>query len=229
MKIATSFLVATALWATGLRGASLQGPDRNAVDQNAMDQNVVKQPQQLSLAHALEIADKASPEIQAARLRALELQVQSKSARAGLLPQVSASIAGTYQTSNLEGIGFSQPGIPTRVGPYRLFDARPSVSMKVLDLSLLASVRAAQARTKQSEAEAAAIAERTHAAIIDLYLQALEADSRKRATEARITTAEAVLRQTSDAEQAGRSSKLDVARATQQLEKERAGLIDVTQ
>jgi len=182
--------------------------------------------ERMTLQQALDIADKASPEIQMARLRVLESQATALSMRSGLLPQVNAGIAGAYQTSNLQGIGLAGSGLPSRVGPYRVFDARPTVTMRVLDLSLLAGVRAAQARSKQNEAESAAVSERTRAAVIDLYLQALEADSRARAAEARINTAQTVLSQTADSEQAGRSSRLDVARATHQLEKERATLIE---
>jgi outer membrane protein TolC len=181
----------------------------------------------MTLQQALDMADKASPDIQSARLATLESQAAALSVQSARRPQVTFGVATTVQTSNLQAIGLIGPGIPSRVGPYRTFDARPSVTWRVLDLSLLASVRAAQARTRQNEAEAAAVSERTRAAVIDLYLQTLEAGSQARANEARITTAEAVLHQTNLAEEAGRSSKLDIARATQQLEKERAGLVDL--
>lgn len=221
MKIGTSSIVVLALATATISVASAQGPDGKPTERTSLES--------MSLPQALDLAAKASPEIQSARLRVLELQAVAKSTRSGLLPQVAAGIASAYQTSNLQGLGLIEPGAPTRVGPYRVFDARPSVNLRVLDLSLLASVRAAQARTRQSEADAESVSERTRAAIIDLYLQALESDSLARANRARIATAEAVLRQTSDAEQAGKSSKLDVARATQQLEKERAALVDAVQ
>lgn len=193
----------------------------------AFAQDEIRVPETLSLKQALDIAEKASPEMQMARLRIVESEAMALSAKAGLLPQVGARVTQAYQTSNLQGIGLVAPGLPDRVGPYRLFDARPSVSMRVLDLSLLAGVRAAQERTKQNQANADAVAERTRAAVIDLYLQALEAEALARAAQARISTAEAVLKQANDNQEAGRGNRLDVARATQQVEKERATLVEV--
>lgn len=184
---------------------------------------------QMTLQQALDLADQAAPEVQSARLAVLEAQVSALSVEAARKPQVNLNISTAAQTSNLQGIGLIASGIPSRIGPYRTFDARPVVSWRVYDLTLLASVKAAQARIKQNEADASAVKERTRAAVIDLYLQALEAESQARASEARIRTAEAVLEQTNLAEQAGRSSKLDVARATQQLEKERSVLVDLRQ
>lgn len=180
--------------------------------------------EQLTLEDAVAAAGKESPAVQSARLRVLELEASAMASRAALLPQVTAGLLESYQTSNLQGIGLAGGNIPSRVGPYRLFDARGRVSQSVLDFGLLAGVRAAQARTKQSEADAETVREQTLAAVIDLYLKALEADSRVRATAARIDTAEAVQRQVKDAEEAGKSSKLDVARATERLERERTSL-----
>jgi outer membrane protein TolC len=62
-------------------------------------------------------------------------------------------------------------------------------------------------------------------AVIDLYLKTLLAEARARAAAARVETAEAVLKQAVEAEQAGTGNKLDVARAAQRLETERAALI----
>ncbi len=182
---------------------------------------------QITLQQALEMADKAAPEIQIARLAVLESQAAALSVDAARHPQATFGLTTTVQTSNLQGIGLIAPGIPSRIGPYRTLDARPTVSWRVFDLSLLAGVKAAQARTRQNEANVSTVTEQTRAAVIDLYLQTLEADSQARAAEARIATAVAVLEQTNLAEEAGRSNKMDVARATQQLEKERATLADL--
>jgi outer membrane protein len=177
-------------------------------------------PARLSLGEALEIAGKASPEIQIARLKALESIANAAQVRSGLLPQITASIGATYQTTNLAGIGVTGESIPSRVGPYRVFDARPRLTQKVLDLSLLAASRAARASAKQSEHESKAVVEQTKLAVIEVYLQALQAESRRRAAEARVETARALLSQTESAEQAGTASKLDLARARQQVESE---------
>lgn len=181
--------------------------------------------ERLTLEQALATAEKASPEVQEARLRALEGEAQALAQKAALLPQLGVNVGMSYQTTNLQGIGVIAPGFPSRVGPYRVFDARPRLTQQVLDLSLLAQYRAAKARAGQAKFDAETTAERTRLAVIQIYLQTLAADSRARAAEARVETAKAVLGQVGDAEKAGTSSKLDVARATQRIESEQATLI----
>lgn len=174
----------------------------------------------LTLEQALATAETASPEVQQARLRVLENEALALVQKSGLLPQLSASLGLTYQTSNLGSIGVGGLSFPRRVGPYRIFDTRPRLTQTVLDLSLLSDWRAAQARTGQRKQEAEVVAEQTRLAIVQVYLQALAAESRMRAAASRVETARALLSQVRDAEQAGTSSKLDVARAVQQLETE---------
>jgi outer membrane protein TolC len=182
----------------------------------------------LTLEQALARAEQASPVVQQARLRALEQEAQSLVARSGLGPQLGIAMSQTYQTSNLQGIGLTFPGIPSRIGPYRVMDARPRLTQTVLDLSLLSRYRAERERIGQAKEEAGTVGEKTRLAVIDLYLQALLAGSQARAAAARVETAQAVLNQVTDAEQAGTGNKLDVARATQRLETERAAMIRMT-
>ncbi|MFN9265702.1 MAG: TolC family protein, partial [Acidobacteriota bacterium] len=100
--------------------------------------------QTLTLESALELAAKQNPGVQLSRLRLLERRAQTDALRAGYLPQADLLVSATRQTSNLQGIGLVFPGFPSRIGPFRTFNARPIVSQKVIDLSLLASVRAAR-------------------------------------------------------------------------------------
>jgi outer membrane protein TolC len=57
--------------------------------------------------------------------------------------------------------------------------------------------------------------------VVQIYLQALQAQSRQDAATVRIGTAEAILAQVQSKEELGTASKLDAARALQQLENER--------
>lgn len=181
--------------------------------------------QVMTLEQAVEKAASASPVVQQARVRALEQESLALVQRAGLGPQVSVNLGQTYQTSNLQGIGLAFPGMSSRIGPYRVMDARPRLTQTVLDLSLLSRYRAERERAGALRDEAASVAERTRLAVVDLYLNALLAETRARASAARVETAEAVLRQAEDAERAGTGNKLDVARAAQRLETERVTLI----
>ena len=169
--------------------------------------------ERLTLEQALATAEKASPEIQQARLRALESEAQTLVVKSALGPQLSASAAISYQTSNLAGMGFSGPGFPSRVGPYRVFDTRPKLTQTVLDMPLLSQYRAAKERAGQWREDSSTVSERTRLAVIDVYLRALASDSRLRAAASRVVTAPAVLLQVPHAAKACPSFQLAGARA----------------
>jgi outer membrane protein len=175
----------------------------------------------LALSRALALLEEQSPEVRQERLRALENAALSREIGAGLGPQVALETTYSAQTSNLQGIGVIIPGFPSRVGPFRVFDARPRVTQTVLDLSLVARWRAARARVTEAEEDAEARLELLRLAVIQLYLQAQQAESRGRAAEARLATARALLEQARERFAAGAGNKLDVARAEQQQERER--------
>lgn len=174
----------------------------------------------LSLREALDAAAQQSPAIQLANLQRLEAELGVDRARAAYLPQANLTIGTAYQTSNLQGIGLVFPGIPSRIGPYRTFNARPVVTQTILDARLLTQIRAARERARAAGEEAAGTREAILYSVVQLYLQALEAGARVEAAEARVRTAAAVRKQAEDREQAGSGSKLDVERAVIQVEQE---------
>lgn len=179
-----------------------------------------------TLEEALTLSDKLSPEIQSANLRVLEAAARTGAVKSAYQPQAALVVSGGYQTSNLQGVGLIFPGFPSRVGPYRTFNARPQVTQTVIDLSLLQQIRASRVREAEAKAGIRTTREDLRIAVVQLYLEALAADSRAEAASARLATAEALLTQTRDKEQAGTASKLDVARGVEQAEAERAVLID---
>lgn len=180
--------------------------------------------EKLTLREALELAGQMNPAVQMARLERLEREVTAEAVRAGYRPQVNLVVGASSQTSNLQGIGLAFPGVSNRIGPYRLFNARPVISQTVVDLSLLHEIRAAKARSREAHHQADAIREATQFAVIQLYLQVLEAESRIRAAEARLRTAEALARQVLDREQAGAASRLDRERANGEAANEQVRL-----
>jgi outer membrane protein TolC len=182
----------------------------------------------LTLKQALEQLDRMNPDLAASRLRSLEAAADTQAVRSGFQPQASLALQTAYQTSNLQGIGLVFPGFPSRIGPYRTFNARPQVTQAIVDLSLLAKVRATRARQIQSDLEVKAMKDELAIAVVQIYLQALQARSQEAASEARLQTAGAILRQTQDKEEAGTGSKLDVARAVEQMERERVIRIEAT-
>ncbi|MFN0106487.1 MAG: TolC family protein [Bryobacteraceae bacterium] len=185
--------------------------------------------QTITLETALELAAKQNPGVQITRLRVLEREAQTASTRAAYLPQADVIVFGTYQTSNLQGIGLAFPGLSDRIGPFRTFNARPVVTQKVLDFSLLSSIRASRLQTAAAKLDVEAAREETQAAVVTLYLQTFQAQSRARAAKARLAVADALLGQVTDREKGGAASQLDVARNRQQRESEHVALIGAEQ
>ena len=185
--------------------------------------------QTLTLQDALDQAAKQNPGVQIARLRLLEQQAQTEAVKSGYKPQANIVVGGAYQTNNLQGIGLIFPGFPNRLGPFRTFNARPVVTQTVLDFSLLASIRASRSTAAAAKLDIEAAREETQAAVISLYLQTFQAQSRLRAAQARLSSAEALLGQVKDREQSGAASQLDVARNQQQRQSEQLAVIAAEQ
>jgi len=182
----------------------------------------------LSLRQTLELAERKSPEMQLALLRQVEAQARSLVARSAYQPQLGVAVANTYQTSNMEGIGLLIPGFPERLGPYRVFNARPQLTAPVFDLELLSGIHAARERVIESKYDAETTRQATLLAVLELDIDFFQAESRIAAAAARLNTAQAVHQQAEQSEAAGSASKLDLARTAQQVFAERAGLTQAT-
>jgi outer membrane protein TolC len=187
------------------------------------------QPLTLTLNDALAQAEKQNPGVQIARLRLLERQADTEAVKSGYKPQASITVSGAYQTNNLQGIGLIFPGAPSRIGPYRTFNARPTVSQTVLDFSLLASIRASRTESAAAKLDIESAREETQAGVIALFLQTFQAQSRLRAAKARLDSADALLAQVSERERGGAASQLDVARNQQQRQTEQLSVIAAEQ
>lgn len=176
----------------------------------------------LTLRQAVEKAAELNPDVALARLRIVEAEAEAGAASSRYLPQVNGRVDSSWQTNNLQGIGVSFPGIPSRIGPFWVFNARPVLTQTLIDGPLRSQIKAAREAYTQNRHDADAVRETTQLAVLELYLQALQAQSRIRASEARLATAKSVLKQATDKEELGGASKLDVARATQEYQNEDA-------
>lgn len=182
----------------------------------------------LSLRQTLELAEKKSPDMQLALLRQVEARARSLVARSAYQPQLGVAVGNTYQTSNMEGLGLLIPGVPSRLGPYRVFNARPQLTAPVFDLELLSGIHAARERVVESKYDAETTRQATLLAVLELDINLFQAESRIAAAAARLRTAQAVYQQAEESEAAGSASKLDLARTGQQAFAERANLIQAT-
>lgn len=180
----------------------------------------------VSLRDAVEQAGKLNPDVALARLRVIEAEAQAASVRSAQLPQLNATVGQTYQTTNLQGIGVIFPGVSSRVGPYKVFDTRPRLTQTIFDAGLVSQIRAARIAVEQNRYAVEAAREATQQAVLDLYLQALQAESRILASKARLETARVVLKQARDREASGAASKLDIARSEQEFYNEEQVMVN---
>ncbi len=183
-----------------------------------------QKPMPLSLRDAVALAHRQNPDVQMANLAIMEAGGGLSQVRSQLLPQVGAQAIQRRQTLNLRGIGLNFPGVPSLVGPFSAFDARPTLSQTLLDVSAWKAVEAARARVHQAEAGSEAVRQATALSVISVYLQAVEIDSRIAASRSRLGSAQAVEQQVRSRYEAGAASKLDLSRAVLQVQNELAFL-----
>lgn len=164
---------------------------------------------------AVLLSSTASEQTRAQRWRAL----------AALLPQVQASVGDEETKENLAAFGFSFPGFPQIVGPFRVFDARGYVHVPLLDISGIQSLRAARADEAAARHSYQQARNLVVMAIADQYLLAAADRSRVTAARAQLRTAGQALTQAEDMFHAGTVSALDVVRAKVQRDRERQNLI----
>ena len=164
---------------------------------------------------AVLLSSTASEQARAARWRSLS----------GLLPKVQASVGDEETKENLAAFGFSFPGFPQIVGPFRVFDARGYLDVPVLNISGIQNLRSSDA----SQAAAAHSYQQARnlvvMAVADQYLLSSADGSRVTAAQAQLRTAEQSLAQAEDMYHAGTVSALDVVRAKVQRDRERQNLI----
>jgi outer membrane protein TolC len=147
-------------------------------------------------------------------------------AMSDLLPHLSANVRESQQIISTTAFGFSGfPGIPNRIGPFNVFDARVSVSAPVIDISAhqhLASEGAAltaEQHSLQNERELVMLA------VAKLYLDSLASASRVEAVRAQVTTAEALARLANDQKASGIIANVDALRQQVELQSARQRLI----
>ena len=134
-----------------------------------------------------------------------------------LLPTSSARLGVTRQEINLASFGISLPGFPNLVGPFNLHDSRLFVSQPLFDLHALYESRSGAANLRAAELTERDTRELVSLAVRDLYLQAVAAESRLKASRAQADTARALFTQATDLKNAGVVAGIDALRAEVQV------------
>lgn len=142
---------------------------------------------------------------------------QTRTARSGLLPNVSADVQDTEETFNLRSIGFnfSFPGfaLPNVVGPFNVMDLRARVSQSVGDFVAINNYRAAREVARASGFSARDAKDLVVLAVAGTYLQVIAAEARVGAARTQLATANALYQRNVLQLQFGKIAQLDVNRS----------------
>ena len=163
----------------------------------------------------LYLADRATDQTRAARLRALS----------DLLPNVIGSFSEEEQKLNLKQFGFTFPGIPPSVGPFGLSDLRATGSWTLLDLHSIKKIQAAGQNVKAAQFTYRDARDTVVLAVGANYLLTIAQESRLEATQAELKTAQALYQLALDQETAGLAPNIDTLRARVQLQAEHEAVI----
>jgi outer membrane protein TolC len=143
-----------------------------------------------------------------------------------VLPHISASVSESEQRLSTAAFGFTGfPGIPSVLGPFRVFDARLALSTPLFDARAIQGLRAGSALTRAGRADYEEIRETVILAVGTLYLQAGADAARVAAAQAQVATADAFVTLADDQRSAGLVAGIDVLRQQVELQAARARLI----
>jgi outer membrane protein TolC len=141
-----------------------------------------------------------------------------------LLPQVGFTSSESVQQINLAAFGIPFNGL-TVVGPFGLFDARPHLSDRLLDLSAVNRLRSAIQNEKAASLTVQDARELVVLVVGNEYLLTLSADARLETARAQLTTAQAIYRQAADMKKAGVVPGIDVLRAQVQMQERQQAVL----
>lgn len=155
-------------------------------------------------------------------------QEQTGAARAQRLHELSTLLPHVSITSseNLEQINLAAFGIPvtvngsTIVGPFGIFDARPTMTDRVLDFSALNRLRSAAENEKAANFSVQDARELVVLVVGNEYLLVLEDAARLDTARAQLATAQAIFQQAQDMKRAGVAPGIDVLRAQVQMQEQ---------
>ena len=146
-----------------------------------------------------------------------QVRGQAKTARRGLLPNITADVADTEETFNLRSIGFSFtfPGfaLPTTVGPFNVLDVRGRVAQSIADFTVINNYRSSQQLVRASNFSAQDAQDLVVLAVAGSYLQVIAASARVEAARAQLETSSTLYQQDIGRLHFGRIAQIDVNRS----------------
>jgi len=143
-----------------------------------------------------------------------------------LLPKITTGLNELQEQVNLAAYGFQGfPGMKTIVGPFNVFDARAYLNQTVLDFSALNRYRAAAENVKAAQYSDESARDMVVFVCANLYLQAVASESRIKATQAQVNTAQVLYDLSLDQKASGVVPGIEVVRSHVELQAQQQRLI----
>jgi outer membrane protein TolC/ABC-type transporter Mla MlaB component len=184
-------------------------------------------PLRLTLRDAVATALKENPQVQIATLSFAESQEDKSIARSALLPQAGLEALDRAMRFNIYAeFGSKFPGIPEHAGPFQFFQAGPSVTMPLLDLTLWRRLQSARQGMNASQAQETAVREQIVLLVVSQYLAGMRATAAVQAAQSRVDLAQALYDQANDLQKHGVGTGIDTLRANVELQNEKQRLLE---
>jgi outer membrane protein TolC len=152
----------------------------------------------------------------AARMRSLS----------NLLPTVNAHVTESVQQINLAAFGFPlTPGQPAVIGPFSVFDARATLSQRLVDMKAINDLRTSTENVRAAQLSYNDARELVTLVVANEYLLALASQARVEAAQAQLETAQALYTQAVDLKKNGVIAGIDLLRSNVELQSRQQRLI----
>ena len=208
-----------------LTGGSLRA--QTADRRNALPSNPPNQVLRLTLDQAVALALKQNTTAQVAVLQAAEAVQDKKVARAALLPQAELEASDSIRRSNLEAnFGRPFPGFPQHIGPFQVFQAGPSFSAPVFDLTLWRRYQAQRSLASAAKANSLSTREQVILLVVSQYIGTLRDIATVQAASSRVELAQALYDQAADLQKEGVGTGIDTLRSNVELQNEKQRLLE---
>jgi outer membrane protein len=208
-----------------LMGGSLRA--QTAERRNGLPSNPPTQVLRLTLDQAVALALKQNTTAQIAVIQAAEAVQDKNVARAGLLPQANLEASDSIRRVNIESqFGQKLPGFPQHVGPLQVFQAGPSFSVPVFDLTLWRRYQSQKSLSNAARANSLSTREQVILLVVSQYIGTLRDIATVQAADSRVSLAQALYDQAADLQKEGVGTGIDTLRANVELQNEKQRLLE---
>ena len=181
----------------------------------------------LTLDQAVALALKQNTTAQIAVIQAAEAVQDKDVARAALLPQAQLDSSDAVRRVNIESqFGKPIPGFPQHIGPLQVFQAGPSFSTPVFDLTLWRRYQAERSLASAQKANSLSTREQVVLLVVSQYIGTLRAVATVQAAGSRVDLAQALYNQAADLQHEGVGTGIDTLRANVELQNEKQRLLE---